>query len=125
MTNTTWIVGFCNGYASKALWLAELFIYLGLVMGLIMAAAEAYKLFREAAAVKSAGAPAAAAESTSAVGEVIKSLAGILTNAKAWLALVIVGVILLWLAGNSVPSFCTSEQGTGTRGGTAAAAARG
>jgi hypothetical protein len=112
MTNTTWVLNFCNDYATKALWLAELFIYLGLVMGVLMAAAEVYKLYREALAVKPAGAALSgmARAANPAIGEVIKGLVGVLTGAKAWLALVIVGLILLWLAGNMAPAFCTPPE---------------
>ena len=112
MNNTNWIADFCNSYAPKALSLAELFIYLGLVMGVIMAAAEAYKLYREARAVKPAGAvlAAVARAQNPAIGEVMKGLVGVLTGAKAWLALVIVGVVLFWLAGNAAPIFCTPPE---------------
>lgn len=112
MTNTSWIFAFCNSYAPLALSLAKLFIYFGLVMGVIMAAAEAYKLYREALAIKAADPAAAGAirAANPAVAEVIKGLAGVLTGAKAWLALVILGVVLFWLAGNATPNFCTPEQ---------------
>lgn len=110
MTNTSWVVSFCNSYAPLALWLAELFICFGLAMGIVMAAAEAYKLYRDARAIvppdaRAAAAPAAA---TPAIGEVIKSLVGLLTGAKAWLAIVILGVIPLWLAGTTAPAYCTT-----------------
>jgi hypothetical protein len=109
MSNTTWILGFCNAYAPLALSLAKLFVYAGLTMGVILAAAEAYKLYREARAITPAGASprADAVAANPAVSEIIKGLVGLLTGAKAWLALVILGILLLWLAGNAAPHFCT------------------
>jgi hypothetical protein len=104
MPDATWMSGFCSSYAPLALSLAKLFIYVGLVMGVMMAAAEAYKEFREA---KAAGANGGVRNVVNpAVGDVIKALVGLLTGAKAWLALVILGVVLLWLAGQVTPSYC-------------------
>ncbi|HEX8193585.1 MAG TPA: hypothetical protein VF552_11875 [Allosphingosinicella sp.] len=113
MNNTTWIVGFCNDYARKALGFAELFIYLGLLMGVAIALFEAYKTYREAKAVAaSGGADAVRANMApaAAVSEVLKALIAIVTAAKAWLAMVIIGIVLFWLAGNATPVFCTKEE---------------
>lgn len=109
MTNTTWIAQFCNDYGPLMVWLAKLFIYVGLIAGAFMAAAEVYKLYREARAIKPPGDAddARVAAAAAPVGEIIKSLVGLLTGAKAWLALTILGVLLLWLAGNAIPEICT------------------
>lgn len=112
MTNTTWILEFCNDYAPLVLSLAKLFIYIGLVLGVIMAVAEAYKVYREAKAIQSAT-DAAAVRSLAAgpaAGEIVKALVGLLTGAKAWLALAILGIVLLWLAGSGVPDYCTPPR---------------
>ena len=109
--NTAWIAQFCNGYAPLMVSLAKLFIYVGLVAGVIMAAAEVYKLYREARAIRPPvdGDQSKETLGTPAAGEVIKNLVGLLTGAKAWLALVILGVLLLWLAGNSIPEICKPQ----------------
>ena len=115
MANTSWIIEFCNDYAPLALFLAQLFIYLGLVMGLIMAAAEAYKVYREAKAIRSADDAVTTARAIAAgpaAGEIIKALVGLLTGAKAWLALVILGIVLLWLAGSGAPDYCRPPEPT-------------
>jgi hypothetical protein len=78
-----------------------------------MAAAEAYKLYREARAIRVepvGDGPVVRVAAGPAAGEIIKSLVGLLTGVKAWLALVIIGVVLLWLAGNGVPDFCAPPQ---------------
>lgn len=116
MNNTAWIAGFCNDYAPLALALAKLFIYLGLVMGVAMAAAEVYKLYREARAIGPAPLDGAElAPANAAVGDIVKNLVGLLTGAKAWLALVILGILLYWLAGNATPDTCEPPKAPGSQ----------
>lgn len=127
LDNLGWIQGFCTDYSPLALSLAKLFIYFGLVLGIVMAAVEAYELYRKARAIRPlAGVEPDPAVRTPApaVGEVIKGLVSALTGAKAWLALVVVGVVLYWLAGNSAPEYCTRPQPEQSRtpGGAASAA---
>ena len=103
-----WMKDFCASYGPDMIAMAKLFLYAGLVMGIVFAAAQAYKLYREAEAMKAPRGEKGDVPAPGA-GENVKALVAVLSAASAWLALAIVGIILLWLAGTAVPTFCIPQ----------------
>lgn len=125
------LIGYCSTYSYAVLWAALAFLAAGLVF--VMAAAyfearkakaEAERLEAEArkAAAEAVKAEAALAEQAAgrkgsereaapmvvpvnAVTTFIKSFAAVLGDAKAWVAMVLIGLLLLWMAG-AAPGNC-------------------
>jgi len=104
-----WVADFCAAYGPTILSLAKLFIWGGLIFALIAALAEATASF------KASGQSSARAEAAGlpAIVEALKGLLQALAGAKVWLAMTIVGVLLLWMAGHSVPAVCVPTQTAG------------
>jgi hypothetical protein len=113
------LAGYCGAYSYLVLGAAALFLVGGFVFVVIAAKYEAAKAKAEAeeaeAKARKAAAEAAQAEGkpkpetfvVSAAVAAAKGFAEALGNAKAWLAMVIIGLLLLWLAG-SAPHMCVS-----------------
>lgn len=109
-----WLIDYCGVYSNVVLAGAALFLVGGFVFVVIAARHEAEKAKAEADKAK---AEARIAEEkakgsqeffpiTVAVAAA-KGFAEALGTAKAWLAMVIIGLVLLWLAGNA-PLMCVS-----------------
>jgi hypothetical protein len=105
-----WLTDFCADYAPTMLSLAQLFIWTGLLFALVSAMAEALLTIRQSkGGITPAGEPPSGpAVILAALKDLLLALAGV----KAWLALVILGVLLLWMAGNAVPNFCATTAAT-------------
>ena len=131
MTNTTatpapWIADFCNDYTPFLFGMGKLTLFVGLVLGVALALAAIVAEFRK----KSGGAGNLAAPAAGGVLDAAKGFLQALSSAPTWLALFGGGILLLWLAGNSVPDICkpatpqapqtrTGPQTPGQSGGTA------
>ncbi|HZF93266.1 MAG TPA: hypothetical protein VEZ20_00180 [Allosphingosinicella sp.] len=119
------LLGYCTTYSYTILVAALLFLAGGLVFVLVAASSEAAKA---AADARKAAAEAELAEErakaakagTFNAGEIrsivpteavtaLKGLAEALGNAKAWLAMVLIGLLLLWMAGTA-PRICAGDK---------------
>lgn len=103
-----WIVSICRDFAPNALELAECFLYAGLVLGIITAIAEAAAAFQ----VSSRSGLRDERVTPTGLQAVVAALTSLLTalkDAKAWLALVITGLLLLWIAA-SAPDLCLPDE---------------
>ena len=113
--------GYCSTYSYSVLVAALAFLALGLAFVASAAVFEARKSRAEAERVEAEARKAKAeadkaenksgAESVSipvvAVTTFVKSFAAVLGDAKAWVAMVLIGLLLLWMAG-SAPHLCKS-----------------
>ena len=122
-----WMVTVCRKAGPDVLELAEWVLYAGVAFGIATALAEAIAAFRG----RAAQAPVVNRAALAGVQAIIAALTSLLQqlkDAKAWLALVIVGLVLL-VIGASAPGLCVPEQyrpqmqqqtriGTGGTGGT-------
>lgn len=103
-----WMVTVCKRAGPDVLELAEWFLYAGLAFGIATAIAEAITALRGAARP----APAADRSALSGVQAIIAALTSLLQalkDARAWLALVVVGLLLL-VIGASAPDLCVPEE---------------
>lgn len=103
-----WLVQSCEKLSPKALQLAECFLYAGLAFGIITAIAEAAAAFR----VDTSNGPRGNKVTPTGLQAVVAALTSLLTalkDAKAWLALVITGLLLLWIAA-SAPDLCLPDE---------------
>ena len=103
-----WIVAVCNKAGTNGLQLAEIFLYVGLGFGIATAVAEAVVALR-GVAVRSPAAERAALTGLQAVIAALTGLLQALKDAKAWLALIAVGLVLLFIAA-STPDLCVPEE---------------
>ena len=107
--HTGWQAEFCDRYALLMLAYGRWFLLVGLLIGIAGAVAMLVNLFRQPAR------PAATAEEGLAAGpagvavvaDAIKGVVQAFSRAPIWLAMFGVGALLLWMAGNAVPSYCT------------------
>ncbi len=107
-----WLIDYCGVYANVVLIGAALFLVGGFVFVVIAARFEADKAKAEARkaeaeARKAEGQGGAELFPITVAVTAAKGFADALGTAKAWLAMVIIGLILLWLAG-SAPLMCVS-----------------
>ena len=104
-----WVAGFCKDYGDATLLAGQIFLYVGLALAVAVAAIEVYVAFKTASRPTGGGAGqperARALTSFPAVIEALKSLLTALSSAKIWLALTILGVLLLWMAATA-PRLC-------------------
>jgi hypothetical protein len=114
------LIGYCDTYSYSILVAAAAFLLLGLVFVAVAAVHEARK---SAAEARKAEAEAAKAEAEAkaaqggqeiattialpAVVTAVKGLAAALGDAKAWVAMILIGLLLSWMAGNA-PNLCKS-----------------
>lgn len=116
-----WVATFCKDYGEAMLLAGQVFLYVGLVLGIAVAAIEVY------VALKAANRPAAGGGDTQGkarsltslpqVIEALKSLLTALSSARIWLALTILGLLLLWMAATA-PRLCMTGNGAdGTNNG--------
>lgn len=114
------LVGYCDTYSYTILAAAAAFLLVGLVFVAVAAVHEARKTAAEArkaeAEADKAEAEAAAARdgretpmtvTLPAVVTAVKGLAAALGDAKAWVAMILIGLLLSWMAGNA-PYLCKS-----------------
>lgn len=106
-----WVEPFCGDYAPAMLTLAQYFLWLGLIFAAVAAIAELVAAFRPAgqAHVQQQQAGGGLAP----IIDALKGLLQALASAKPWLVLMILGILLLWMAGNAVPSFCAGGTPAG------------
>lgn len=98
-----WIADFCNAYTPFLFSAGKLTLFAGIVLGIALAIAAIIVALRKKPAGGGANlAPAA----PSAVLDAVKGFLQALSGAPTWLALFGGGILLLWLAGNSVPDIC-------------------
>ncbi|HEX8526886.1 hypothetical protein [Allosphingosinicella sp.] len=117
-----WVAGYCQVYAQTVLGLGALFLLVGLAFVALSAASERRKAQAEAekAEAEARRAETEAAKAEAAAGgngsrtEVIslpvvvaaaKGFAEVLGTAKAWIGMILIGLLLLWMAG-SAPRMC-------------------
>jgi hypothetical protein len=129
-------VSYCSTYSYAVLYAALAFLAAGLIFVAAAAYFEARKAKAEAerveAEARKAAAEAQIAEAeaagaragvdsldsapiiipVNAVTTFVKSFAAVLGDAKAWVAMVIIGLLLLWMAG-AAPGFCGKDIGFG------------
>lgn len=103
-----WMETICEKAGPRVLELAEWFLYAGLAFGIATAIAEALAAFRG----RTADTPAADRAGLTGVQAIIAALTSLLQalrDARAWLALVIFGLVLL-VIGASAPDLCVPEE---------------
>lgn len=102
-----WIAGFCNDYTPFLFSAGKLTLIAGILLGIALAAAAIIVSLRK----KPAGGGAnLAPPSPSAVLDAVKGFIQALSSMPTWLALFGGGILLLWLAGNSVPDICKPPE---------------
>jgi hypothetical protein len=101
-----WTLPFCEAYGPSILTLAKTFLWAGLLFALVAAVAEAVAAFK--AGGQSQLTTRDAAPGVPAIVDALKGLLEALKGANVWLALVVLGLLLMWMAGNAVPTFCTA-----------------
>ena len=113
-----WVADFCKDYGEAMLFAGQLFLYVGLALAVAVAAIEIYVAFKSAHAQPEPEEPStkAVALSLPAVIEALKSLLTALSSARIWLALTILGLLLLWMAATA-PRLCmTGDDGVDANG---------
>lgn len=114
------LIGYCDTYSYTILAAAVAFLLVGLAFVAVAAVHEARK---SAAEARKAEAEADKAEAQAAIARegretpmtvtlpavvtAVKGLAAALGDAKAWVAMILIGLLLSWMAGNA-PNLCKS-----------------
>ncbi|HYW14681.1 MAG TPA: hypothetical protein VE891_00815 [Allosphingosinicella sp.] len=98
-----WIAEFCNDYTPLLFSVGKWTLIAGVILGIALALAAIVAQLRKDAA---GGAGNFAPASPATVLDAIKGFILALSSAPTWLALFGGGILLLWLAGNSVPDIC-------------------
>jgi hypothetical protein len=109
----SWVADFCRDYGEAMLFAGQVFLYVGLLLAVAVAAIEIYVAFKSAK--DSPGQQDKMAQGLTPLPSIIEALKSLLTalsSAKIWLALTIVGLLLLWMAATA-PRLCV----TGSDGG--------
>lgn len=117
-TSPEWVAGFCHDYGAAMLFAGQVFLYAALGLAIAIAAIEIYVAFKSAtrppAAKGDGNKNLRAVTPFPAVIEALKSLLTALSSAKIWLALAILGLLLLWMAATA-PRLCMiGSDGSGT-----------
>ncbi|HEX8222514.1 MAG TPA: hypothetical protein VF605_01710 [Allosphingosinicella sp.] len=111
MTTTVapaWIAEFCNDYTPFLFSAGKLTLIAGIILGILLALVAVAALIAE---LRKKPAPGGAGKlvapaSASSVLDAVKGFIQALSSMPTWLALFGGGILLLWLAGNSVPDIC-------------------
>lgn len=109
------LIGYCETYSYSILVAAAAFLLTGLVFVAVAAVHEARKSAAEARKAEAEAAIAEAARDGKETAEIplpavvtaVKGLAAALGDAKAWVAMILIGLLLAWMAGNA-PNLCKS-----------------
>jgi hypothetical protein len=96
-----WVADFCQDYTPFLLTAGKLTLIAGIILGIALACAAILAEFRK----KQGGAGNLVAPGASVL-DAVKGFIQALSSAPTWLALFGGGILLLWLAGNSVPEIC-------------------
>ena len=121
VAHTGWQAEFCDRYALLMLAYGRWFLLVGLLMGIAVGAAMLVKLFRQPN-VPVSNEEGVADVGIAAAADALKGVVQAFSRAPIWLAMFGVGALLLWMAGNAVPSYCTGVPDRDARSGAAVAA---
>lgn len=103
--STEWQDAFCDRYAILMMEYGRWFLLAALVIGAIGAAVLVLNSLRGGGATDEQGGGDVTA--IQAIVEALKGLIEAFAKAPTWLAMFGAGALLLWMAGNAVPSYCT------------------
>ena len=102
-----WQGAFCDRYAILMMEYGRWFLLAALIIGTIGAAVLVVNSLR---GTESGGGDDQSGGGVTAVQAIIEALKGLIeafAKAPTWLAMFGAGALLLWMAGNAVPSYCT------------------
>lgn len=100
-----WIADFCSDYTPFLFSAGKLALIAGIILGIALALAAIVAELRKKPAGASGNLVA-----PPAVLDAVKGFIQALSSAPTWLALFGGGILLLWLAGNSVPDICKPPE---------------
>lgn len=113
-----WQASFCDRYALLLLAYGRWFLLAALLIGAAGAAVVVFRTLyppKPDAGGKSGDDEAGGATALQTIIDAVKGLVDAFAKAPTWLAMFGGGVLLLWMAGDAVPSYCLAPQANTTR----------